>query len=440
MHMKTSRIILGLVPLVVLGAAAYFWLNRSDPSAGSAPPLAGVPANASAIARGEYLTRAADCVACHTVPGSNNDFAGGVAFVLPFGTIYSSNITPDAETGIGAWTDEDFVRAMHDGVRKDGSHLYPAFPYTSYTALSRDDVLAIKAYLFSLPPINSPERSNELSFPFNQRWAMGFWNAAFFKNQRFQNDESRPAQWNSGAYLATALGHCAECHTPRNFGFGLKHGNELAGEEVQGWAAYDITPDPQDGIGAWTDEQIAAYLKSGHAPGRASASGPMAEVVSNSLQYLAADDVASLVSYLRSVPARPGRVHIAADAGASLATRASAALPAPAAVRDPDDPGLGLFAGNCAGCHSWDGLGRQTVYADLRGVRAVADPAATNITQVILHGSNYRIGEHDIYMPAFAAGYSDAEVAALSNFVVRYFGNRPGTLAAKDVAQRRKDM
>ena len=438
--MKVRRIVLSLVVLVALGTAEYFWLNRSDPNGGTAPPLAGTPTTATMMARGEYLTRAADCVACHTVAGSGKDFAGGVAFVLPFGTIYSSNITSDPETGIGAWSDEDFVRAVHDGVRKDGKRLYPAFPYTSYTALSRADVLAIKAYLFSLPPLRQPERSNELSFPFNQRWAMGFWNAAFFKNQRFKSDDSKPVQWNSGAYLATALGHCAECHTPRNFGFGLKHASELAGEEVQGWKAYNITADSQHGIGAWTDEQIAAYLKSGHAAGRASASGPMAEVVSNSLQYLTAQDIASLVSYLRSVPASTDHLHIAADTSTAPATRASAALPAPAALRDANDPGLGLFAGNCTGCHSWDGFGRQTVYADLRGERAVADPAATNITQVILHGSNYRIGEQDIYMPAFAGGYSDAEIAALSNFVVGYFGNRRGTLTAKDIAQRRKDM
>jgi len=437
--MRARRTVLSLVVLVALGIAAFFLLNRGDPSPGSAPPLVGAPTTATTIARGEYLTRAADCVACHTVPGSGKDFAGGVAFVLPFGTIYSSNITPDAETGIGAWSDEDFVRAVHDGVRKDGKHLYPAFPYTSYTALSRADVLAIKAYLFSLPPVKQLERLNELSFPFNQRWAMGFWNAAFFKSKRFTSDDSKPAQWNSGAYLATALGHCPECHTPRNLAFGLKHGSELAGEAVQGWIAYNITSDSQHGIGAWTDEQIAAYLKSGHAAGRASASGPMAEVVSNSLQYLTAQDITSLVTYLRSAPAGTGRLHIAADSSAPLAASASAALPAQVTLRDANDPGLALFAGNCAGCHTWDGFGRQTAYADLRGVRAMADPAATNITQVILHGSNYRIGEQDIYMPAFAGGYSDAEIAALSNFVVRYFGNQAGTLTAQDIAQRRKD-
>jgi mono/diheme cytochrome c family protein len=437
--MKPRRTVLALVALGALGIAAYVSSNRRDPSAGSAPTLAGAPASASLVARGEYLTRAADCVACHTVPGSGNDFAGGVAFVLPFGTIYSSNITPDLETGIGSWSDDDFVHAVRDGVRKDGKRLYPAFPYTSYTALSRADVLAIKAYLFSQPPVKHPERSNELSFPFNQRWAMGFWNAAFFKNQRFAGDSSKPAQWNSGAYLATALGHCGECHTPRNFGFGLKHGSELAGEEVQGWKAYNITSDSERGIGAWTDEQLAAYLKTGHAAGRGSASGPMAEVVSNSLQYLTANDVGALVSYLHSVPASTGRLDVAADERAPLASHASASLPAQAALGDANGLGLALFAGNCAGCHTWDGLGRQTGYAELRGVRAVADPAATNTTQIILHGSNHRIGDHDVYMPAFAGGYSDAEIAALSNFAVGYFGNQVGTLTAKDIAQRRKD-
>src|SRR6202790_3093076 len=300
--MKARRIVLSLVVLVALGSAAYFWLNRSDPSAGSAPPLAGAPTSATTIARGDYLTRAADCVACHTVPGSGKEFAGGVAFVLPFGTIYSSNITSDPETGIGAWSDEDFVRAVHDGVRKDGKRLYPAFPYTSYTALSRADVLAIKAYLFSLPPVKQSDRSNELSFPFNQRWAMGFWNAAFFKNRRFVANASKSPEWNSGAYLATALGHCGECHTPRNLGYGMEHGKELAGEELQGWRAYNITPDPKYGIGSWSDAQITRYLQTGFADGHASASGPMGEAVSHSLQFLKSEDVAALVTYLRSVP------------------------------------------------------------------------------------------------------------------------------------------
>lgn len=165
-------------------AAAYAFLNRSDPSPGTAPVLHGAPPSAALVARGAYLARAADCVACHTAPGGK-PFAGGLAFKLPFGTLYSSNITPDRDTGIGAWSDDDFVRAMHDGIRKDGKRLYPAFPYTSYSQLSRDDALAIKAYLFSLPATRQATPEPDLAFPFNQRWAMGFWNAAFFRSARF---------------------------------------------------------------------------------------------------------------------------------------------------------------------------------------------------------------------------------------------------------------
>jgi mono/diheme cytochrome c family protein len=182
-----------LVVLLVVGAALYFFLNRTDKSAGQAPVLAGAAPDAALLVRGEYLTKAADCIACHTVAGKGQPFAGGVPFVLPFGTIYSSNITADPTTGIGKWSDDEFVRALHDGVRADGKRLYPAFPYTSYTALSRNDVLAIKAYLFSLPPVSQPNKEADLSFPFNQRWAMGFWNAAFFKSSRFEpTRRSRP--------------------------------------------------------------------------------------------------------------------------------------------------------------------------------------------------------------------------------------------------------
>ncbi|MEA3149591.1 MAG: hypothetical protein QOD56_530, partial [Gammaproteobacteria bacterium] len=214
-----KRLLIAVVILAAIGAAAYVALNRTDVSAGTAPVIAGAPASADVLARGEYLTRAADCAACHTVPDAHRPFAGGVAFKLPIGTIYSSNITADTTNGIGGWSDDEFVRAVREGVRNDGQHLYPAFPYTSYTQLSRSDVLAIKAYLLSLPAIKQANRANDLGFPFNQRWAMGFWNAAFFKSQRFAADPSKPADWNSGAYLATALGHCAECHTPRNLGF-----------------------------------------------------------------------------------------------------------------------------------------------------------------------------------------------------------------------------
>jgi mono/diheme cytochrome c family protein len=432
-----KRLAIVIVILVIFGAVAIALLSRTDRSPGTSPTIAGAPASAAAVARGEYLLKAADCVACHTVGESGKPFAGGVAFKLPFGTIYSSNITPDPTYGIGAYTDDEFVRAVREGVRRDGKHLYPAFPYTSYTQLSRDDVLAIKAYLWTLPPVAQPNRANELGFPFDQRWGMILWDAAFHKSGRFTPDPTKSAQWNSGAYLATALGHCGECHTPRNLGFGLEHGRELAGEELQGWRAYNITADPQHGIGSWTDDQILAYLASGHAPSHASAGGPMLEAVSHSLQFLNPADASALVTYLRTVPAHEGKHPITVDAQPPAVVASNAMLPSPDELRS-ESQGLALFEGACASCHQWNGSGRQTPYASLQGMRSVNDPSAKNVTQVILQGAKMRVGDSDVFMPAFADAYSNAEVAALANYVVGHFGGKHGSVTADDVAARRK--
>jgi mono/diheme cytochrome c family protein len=431
-----KRFLTVVVFVILIGAVAYVVLNRTDSAAGAAPAIAGAPATDEILARGEYLTKAADCVACHTVPDSGRPFAGGVAFKLPFGTIYSSNITADPTTGIGDWSDADFVRAVRDGVGKDGKHLYPAFPYTSYTKLSRSDVLAIKAYLGSLPPIRQANRANDLAFPFNQRWAMGFWNAAFFKDRRFVASASRSPEWNSGAYLATALGHCGECHTPRNLGFGLERGKELAGEELQGWRAYNITPDPKYGIGAWSDAQITRYLQTGFADGHASASGPMGEAVSHSLQFLKSEDVAALVTYLRSVPAREGKHRIEVDPAPAPALASTDSTPGGGEL--PAHPqGLKLFEGACASCHQWNGKGLESQYAALLGTRGVNDVKGANVTQAILQGVKMRIGDSDVFMPAFGSAYSNTEVAALANYVIAHFGGKQGEVTPESVAKRR---
>jgi mono/diheme cytochrome c family protein len=432
-----KRLLIAIIVLLIFGAAAVVLLSRTDRAAGTAPAIAGAPPDAAAVARGAYLAKAADCVACHTAGETGKPFAGGVAFKLPFGTIYSSNITPDSTHGIGAYTDDEFVRAVREGVRRDGKHLYPAFPYTSYTQLSRDDVLAIKAYLWTLAPIAQPNRANELGFPFDQRWAMAFWNAAFFKSARFAADPAKSAQWNSGAYLATALGHCAECHTPRNFGFGLEHGRELSGEELQGWRAFNITSDPQHGIGSWSDEQILAYLSSGHAPTHASAGGPMLEAVAHSLQFLNPADASALVAYLRTVPAHAGSHPVTVDPAPPTLAASNATLPGADELQG-ESQGLELFAGACASCHEWNGAGRETPYASLQGMRSVNDPSAKNVTEAILEGAKMRVGDQDVYMPSFADAYSNAEVAALANYVVAHFGGKQGTVTAADVAERRK--
>jgi mono/diheme cytochrome c family protein len=431
-----KRIVVVIVAIAVLGAIALAVLNRTDHAAGAAPAIAGAPPTADVVARGAYLAKAADCVACHTAADSAKAFAGGVAFKLPFGTIYSSNITPDTKDGIGAYSDDEFVRAVREGVRRDGRHLYPAFPYTSYTQLSRSDVLAIKAYLFTLPAISQPNRRNDLAFPFNQRWAMAFWNAAFFKSQRFAADASKSAQWNSGAYLATALGHCGECHTPRNLGYGMESGRALAGEELQGWRAYNITSDTKHGIGSWSDSDIVAYLTSGHAPQHASASGPMGEAVAHSLQFLHADDAAALVAYLRTVPAQQGKNPVDIDARPPAVTASTPILPGADELRT-ETQGLKLFEGACASCHQWNGQGRQTPYASLEGTRGVNDIDAINVTQIILQGTKARIGDTDVFMPSFADAYSDAEISALANYVVAHFGGKHSAVTPAEVAKRR---
>ena len=422
-----------VVVVGIVASALYVFYDSSmhaeDKGAPSGPV---VPA---LLARGEYLTRAADCFGCHNAP-TGKPFAGGLPFKLPFGTIYSTNITADRETGIGSWSDDDFVRALHRGIAPGGRHLYPAFPYTSFTAMSRDDALAIKAYLFSLPPQHVVNKENNLRFPFNQRWGMALWNLVFLNNQRFAPDPAQSAAVNRGAYLATALGHCGECHTPRNAAYGLKGSREFAGEVLQGWRAYNITSDERFGVGAWSDAQLASYLSSAHAEGRGSAAGPMAEAVENGLQYLTPDDISALVVYLRKVSAQAGRYEVN-----TAPTQDRSSSPAPPA-RGPRQPqgelGRHIFEGACANCHQYDGGGRQTVYASLIGSRAANDPDGANMTQILLKGAKYSIKDQTIYMPAFGAGYSDAELAAVANYVIAQFGGMTGRVTPEDVAKRRE--
>lgn len=431
---------IAVLVLIVAGGAAWWIFHARAPTAfagGTRVELAsyragnpsGVPAalaNADPVKRGEYLARAGDCVACHTAPGGE-PFAGGLAFKLPFGTLYTTNITPDRDTGIGAWSDEDFVKAMHEGVAPGGRFLYPAFPYTAYSLLTREDVLAIKTYLFSLKPVHAKPPENALWFPFNQRYLMFFWDRLFNRGEQFQPVAERPLEWNRGAYLVEALGHCGECHTERNLLFGLKSNRKFGGTEVRGWQAYNLSSDPHSGLGAWSDEELAAYLSTGHAPGHSSAAGPMAEALDNSLRFLAPEDVHAMVTYLRTLPP----IRNASDSG--IARTPPVAL----AGEGSDDPGLRMFEGACASCHRWDGSGAQSPYAALLGSHSVNDPAATNLLQAVLHGASV----HGVYgeevMPAFGASYSDRELAALANYVTGRFGSRASELTPADVARRR---
>jgi mono/diheme cytochrome c family protein len=421
----------GLVCAVMIGCVAIWRVLDRDPEV-SAPDK---PSSPDLVARGEYLARAADCAACHSAPGGQS-FAGGVSFKLPFGIIYSSNITPDRETGIGDWSDNDFVRALHRGIGKNGTYLYPAFPYTSYSAMSREDAVAIKTYLFSLPPIHAPPRPNTLSFPFNQRWIMALWNLAFLDERRFKNNPHFTVEENRGAYLATALGHCGECHTPRNIAFATNSRRQFAGAVIQGWRAYNVSADPNFGIGAWSDRQISDYLKTGHAEGRGSAAGPMGEAVADSLRYLTPSDIAALVSYLRTVKPQPGKP---GDEARSSPTKTAYAEESGLEDRE-DNLGKRLFGANCTGCHLWNGEGRQTSYAALEGSRAVSDSDGTNLVQALLAGADLRTVHAAVFMPAFGKGFTNTEIAAMSNYLIHRFGGKTGQVTADEVQQSRQNQ
>jgi mono/diheme cytochrome c family protein len=393
----------------------------------------GVPAelrSADLVTRGRYLTQAADCEVCHTRE-DGKPFAGGRAFKTPFGVLYSPNITADRETGIGAWTDADFLRAVHKGIARDGERLYPAFPYDSYTLIADDDVLAIKAYLFSLPVVHATAPPNSLRFPFNQRWLMGIWATFYNPDQRFRPHDDRSADWNRGAYLAEALTHCGDCHTPRNLAQALNNRRKFAGAVTAGWRAYNITADPVSGIGGWSDTELTEYLRSGHAAGRGLAGGPMAEEIDVSTSRLTEADRSALITYLRSIPP----LHTSE----LPASKTAPASDSPQSLQAGLDPrGKEIFAGACASCHSWSGVSLLTNYATLTGDRAVNDPSAINVAQIVLSGERRQTSDGVVLMPSFGDAYSDTEIAAVANYVTARFGAVPSHLTAKDVAGLRE--
>ncbi|MGC1573150.1 MAG: cytochrome c [Pseudolabrys sp.] len=390
----------------------------------------GVPAGltkADIVKRGEYLAKAADCMVCHTAPGGA-DYAGGLAFPLPFGTLYSTNITADKDTGIGNYSDQDFLDAVQRGIRKDGARLYPAMPYTSYTFMTDADVLAIKAYLLSLPAVPRQNQRDTLQFPFNQRWSMIFWSLAFNPNTRFAPNTEKGAEWNRGAYIAEALAHCGDCHTPRNLAFALDNHRKFGGAVAAGWRAYDITSDKGTGIGSWSDEEVFAYLAKGHAMGRGTASGPMGEAVDHSFSQMDPADIRALVTYLRSIPA------VASSEPATIAPPAPASPKEGGAVADA--PGRKVFAQACVSCHSWTGVSALSPFATISGSRAVNDPSATNVAQIVISGTR-RFTPGAMSMPAFGSTYTDTEIAAVANYVTGRFGSAASRLTAKDVMELR---
>jgi mono/diheme cytochrome c family protein len=419
MRLRRLRVLVLLVLGSVGTAAAEQSLTRSD----------------DLVERGAYLVRAAGCARCHTADPSK-PFAGGVSVPSAVGAIVAPNITPDETAGIGRWSEEQFLKAVREGVAPDGSHLYPAMPYDFYARMAPDDALAIRAFLMAQRPVPEPAPATALTFPLDQRWLIGVWKALNGRAARFVPHADRSPAWNRGAYLVEALGHCGQCHTPATLAFGRDRRRPLAGGTVGPWIAYDITSDAEGGIGGWSENDLVRYLSTGAAPGRAYAAGPMAEVIEHGLAFLTEEDVRAIVAFLREVPAaaRPGeasaRFNFGKPSSAETAFRGTVPV-----SNDPVRSGAELYSGACASCHGSDGAGSSDgTYPSLFRNTLTGAATSTNLVMTILDGVDRRIGPHRVLMPGYRAGLTDEQVAALATYVARSFGNpaaatRPETVA-----------
>lgn len=409
--------------LLVFGVA--LWTPADDPG----DMQRSVPAaNAEAqIALGKYLALAGNCAGCHTARGGA-PYAGGRAIETPFGSVYSSNITPDLKTGLGSWTPDNFWRALHNGKSKDGSLLYPAFPYPNYTRVTRADADALFAYLRTLAPVSQPNREHALRFPFNYRFLLAGWRALYFKPGMFKPDAGRSDEWNRGAYLVQGLGHCNACHTGRDALGGTKVKSDLAGGMIPmlNWYAPSLTSDAEAGLGNWEIEHIVQLLKTG-VSARGAVFGPMSEVVYMSLQHLTADDVAAMAGYLKALPQ----------------TAAPTDSVPPVAIQETERVmalGAKLYDKHCADCHAATGAGMPPAYPPLAGNRALTMRSAVNPIRMVLNGgfAPGTAGNPRPYgMPPFRPLLNDDEVAAVVSYIRNSWGNRAGLVSPIEVDRYR---
>jgi mono/diheme cytochrome c family protein len=378
----------------------------------------------SQIERGRYLTIAGDCAGCHTNEGGG-DFAGGFSVETPFGNVLASNITPDRETGIGSWTDEQFVGALTRGTRRDGAHLYPAMPYPYFTKVTRADALAIRAYLNTVPAVQNKVTADQLPFPFRVRAGMTAWNALYFHRGEFQPVAGKSVEWNRGAYLVEGLMHCAACHTPKNFAGGDKTGEALRGYAVQGWFAPDITGNTRYGLGSWTIDDIVAYLKTGH--NRISAAtGPMADEVSKSSSRMTDADLHAVAVYLKDRPASKEET------------------PKPLAGSEPAmKQGAAIYADECSACHTPQGAGIKNLIPALAGSASVQARDPTSLMRVVLDGAqSVATGAAPTGpgMPGFAWLLDDEQAAAVLTYIRNSWGNAAPEIAAADIGRERSKL
>jgi mono/diheme cytochrome c family protein len=393
--------------VIALGVVAALALYLLRP--GTLPVSQGaaaLSATTQTINRGEYLARAGDCVACHTEV-NGKPFAGGRPMPTPFGALYVPNITPDDETGIGHWTADEFYRMMHTGIGRDGTLLYPAMPFASYTKVTRSDSDAIYAYLMSVPPVKQKNRPHELRFPFNNRDLLIRWRTLYFKEGEYVNDSKQSAQWNRGAYLVQGLGHCAMCHTAVNALGGSSESKAFEGGMIpnQNWYAPSLTSNREAGLGNWSIKDITDLLQVGVSH-RGTVYGPMAEVVYNSLQYLSDADVEAMAIYLKDLPKRD----------AEPPPTSQARLVAPAVM----ELGRKVYERQCAVCHGDEGKGHPPAYPPLAGNQSITMASPVNSIRMVLNGGyppGTRKNRRPHGMPPFSHILDDNEVAAVVTYI-----------------------
>ena len=398
-----SRIVASIVAIVLLGGAAAVFAIVWRPAIAAVEPPGPQAFDAALVKRGRDLAAIGNCNDCHTVRGAKN-FAGGLPVRTPFGTVFSSNITPDAETGIGRWSEAAFQRAMRSGVNREGQHLYPTFPYDHFTNVSDEDDRALYAFLMTRQPVRAPARENQLSFPFNQRPAIAGWKLLFLRHDTYQPDPKQSAEWNRGAYLVEGLAHCGACHTPRNALGAERNSAQFAGGDVDNWHAYAINAQSPAPV-PWTVDAFFAYLRDGWHPDHGVARGPMAEVVSN-LSGVADSDIRAIAVYVAGVfgaptPERKSR-------GDQVLARVKS--PPPQAAKT--DAGASIYTAACATCHESE---RPLPYGgvNLALSTAISGPDARNAANIVLSGVRPVEGERSPIMPGFADSMSDDQITAL---------------------------
>lgn len=383
-------------------------------------------ADAAQIARGKYLARVGDCASCHTAKGGA-PMAGGFPVPTPFGNIYSVNITPDRDTGIGNWSEQDFYRAMHEGISADGHHLYPAFPYPWFTKASRADVDAIRAYLATFPPVHAVATRNELPWYLSWRGELAGWNLLNFDKGEYRSDPKHSAQWNRGAYLVEGLGHCGACHTPTNVIGGSKTDKSYQGGDAgRHWYAPGLGDNLRDGVGNWSAAEIVEYLKTG-ANAKSATAGPMTEVVMNSTRHFTDADLQAIAVYLKDRPHAPAK-----------SVPAAKALDADTLAR-----GEALYIDNCTACHMPDGRGLAHVFPPLTGSSAIQADQPGTVIHVVLAGARMADPASKptgLAMPGFGWKLDDREVADVVNYIRHAWGNRAPLVDAGAVAKVRKSI